>query len=453
MSLVQAYESIGSNKTQTTNGAKAYKSTKSYVLDYFEQVGSSRGKDLSPLYIKALNEDPELAARCALWSRDIRGGAGERQHFRNAFKILWASDPLLAEKVSNKVAEVGRWDDLLVVYNDYNVGLIAKALKDGNGLCAKWMPRKGETAVKLREDLDMTPKQYRKTLVNLTKVVETQMCAQDWKKIEYSHVPSQASRIYKNAFKKHDLVRYEKFLDKAVKGEVKVSAGAIFPHTVLRELIHGNTTNEKLAVAQWNNLPDYIGEGSFLPVIDVSGSMYGQPLEIAVSLGLYLSERNKGIFKDVFVTFSAKPQFQKTSGSIANRIRQVVASNWGMNTNLDSVFEQMVNLAVKNKLPQSDLPKVILILSDMQFDGCVKYTAKQEIKNRFEMAGYQMPAVVFWNLNHYGNSPVKMNQKGVATVSGFSPSIMKSVLRMNLEVMTPYSMMLKTLSNERYNLV
>lgn len=448
------------NKTETLNGAKAYKSTKNAVLDLFSSWGGMRDKDITPLLRSAINDDLHLTLRCCLWGRDIRGGAGERDLFRSS--LLHIADcgfPTL-HKLIHRIPEVGRWDDLLVLHGTQYwptvVELVNQALKEGNGLCAKWMPRKGPVAEALRTGIGMSPKQYRKTLVNLTKVVETQMCANKWDEINYEHVPSKATQIYKNAFKRHTPEKYNAYLQSLVKGTAKINAGAVYPYEIIRQV-----NEPQLMEAQWKAQPDYVPEGiSFLPIIDCSGSMGWlgnkqgpvQPLEVAISLGLYLSERNKSIFKDMFVTFSEDPQFQYVKGNLQDRMKQMSTSKWGTSTNIQAVFDKLLTLAVKNNVKQEDMPTHMIIVSDMQFDKCCKSGNNQkEIMRQFEKAGYKAPILVFWNVNDHGNKPVTEQRENTVLVSGFSPSIMKTLLKADVESITPVAQMMATLMQERYN--
>lgn len=448
------------NKTNTLNGAKAYKSTKNAVLDLFSSWGGMRGKDITPLLRSAINDDISLTMRCLLWGRDVRGGAGERELFRSSINYLASIGSTALFRVLHKIPEVGRWDDLLVLHNTqyWNevVTLIGQALHSGNGLCAKWMPRKGTIAEALRNGLGMTPKQYRKTLVHLTKVVETQMCANKWDEINYEHVPSKATQIYKNAFKRHTPEKYNAYLQSLVKGTAKINAGAVYPYEIIRQ---GNVP--QLMEAQWKAQPDYVPEGiSFLPIIDCSGSMGSlryptgqvQPIEVAISLGLYLSERNKSIFKDMFVTFSANPQFQHVTGNLQDRMRQMSTAEWGMNTNIQAVFDKLLSLALKNNVKQEDMPTHMIIVSDMQFDRCCNNNNNQkEIMRNYRKHGYAAPILVFWNVCDHGNKPVTEQRENTILVSGFSPSIMKTLLKADTESITPVAQMMETLMNERYD--
>ncbi len=473
-SFVEAVKDIG-NETRTTNAMKALKSTRDANVDLFFKIGASRGKDITGLFAEAFSESEELALRIAQWARDIRGGAGERQIFRDILAWLDKNQPDWACELLNNVPEIGRWDDLLVdfqnpVVKHYAFAQIREALlnSDNKGLVAKWLPRKGQRAVELRQFLGFSPKRYRKTLVNATNVVEQKMCAKDWDDINYSQVPSVASARYKKAFGRHS-AKYAEYIQKLVKGDksVKVNAGAVFPYDVLKGMIVYNGINlngvDKAHIkAQWEALPNYVGDANILPIVDVSGSMtwvkVGKtnltPLEIAIGLGLYLADKNKGVFKDTFMTFSDSPELVNLKGDILKKIETMVSSNVGGSTNLHAAVQKVLDVALRNGVPQRDMPSMLLVLSDMQFNHCARYddSAMQMITRKYNEAGYNVPKVVFWNLNAHDNVPVKYNANGVALVSGFSPAIVKSLLKADLDRFSPESIMLKTVMVDRYAL-
>lgn len=342
------------------------------------------------------------------------------------------------------------------------------------GLCAKWQKRQGAEANKIRSYLKLTPKQYRQLVVGLSNTVEQKMCAQDWSDIVYPHVPSVAAGRYQKAFLKHDPAGYGEYKEKLVTGEAKINASVSYPYDVIRSLRNGDRA---VSIAQWKALPNYL-EGSnenIMPVVDVSGSMGSvvagsvSALDVAISLGLYVSERMGGVFKDQFVTFSGSPEMLHLKGDLGQRYDQMSRSNWAMNTDIGAVFKLILNAAVKHKVSQTEMPTKLLILSDMEFDACVttgrtgttrghystggssvSVSAMEFIESEYANAGYKIPQIVFWNLNsRAGNSPVTYNKVGAALVSGFSPSIVKSVL--GDEEMTPISIMLKTVMTSRYD--
>lgn len=456
---------------RTTNGMKTFNTSLNANTDLFSSIGALRNastQDIIDRFTRAWIENREQALRITFYNRDVLQGQGERNTARAIWSHLATHNPEIMINNLHKVPELGYWKDVLMFIGtpveNAALDLIAKGLNDKNGLCAKWMPRQGEIATKIRKHMKIaSPKEFRKILVNLTKVVETQMCAKDWDNINYSHVPAKAGKVYRKAFRKHDEERYKSFLTKVEKGEAKINAKTLFPYEIVREYLsrYSGTVDQTLEM-QWKSLPDFITDGnSFIPVCDVSGSMSNgskpSPMEVCISLGLYLAERNKGPFKDAFITFSSTPTLQILKGdTLKDRVRYLQAANWEMGTNIEKVFNLILKTAVNNKLAQEDLPQTILIMSDMQFNACTKSSdasAFEMINRKFNECGYQTPQLVFWNLNASSGqqSPVGYNQQGVAMVSGFSPSIMTQLLSGGN--MTPEKIMLDTIMNPRYDVV
>ena len=464
---------IANQEARTANGMKARKSTAKATVDLFYKIGASRGKNIVGDFTAAYVENSDVALRIAQWARDVRGGAGERQLFRDILVHLEKRDPDAALALLKKVPEVGRWDDIFVfqtsALKSAAYAMLGDALRAKNGLAAKWTPRKGKIAAEVRAFFGMTPKQYRKSLVGMTTVVETQMCAGDWDNINFSHVPSVASRNYKKAFSRHTPA-FAEYVAKLVSGDktVKVNASAIFPHDVLKGVIgsYNRAILDKTAtdhiVAQWDALPNYVGDASIMPIVDVSGSMSTPAgkntnvtcMDVSISLGLYLADKNKGVFKDTFLTFSSKPQLVTLKGNIVDKVAQMSKSDWDMSTNLNAAMDKILDVAVKGSVPASDMPAMLLILSDMQFNQCAKHddSAMEMIERKFEAAGYTVPQIVFWNLKSSDNVPVAADKSGAALVSGFSPSIMTSLLAADLDQFTPEGIMLKTVMSDRYKL-
>lgn len=457
------------NMTVTTNGMPALASSFNKNVDLFGKIGASRGHDLSSLFTSALRESEDTAIRVLQWARDVRGGAGEREQFRNLLLTLAGQMRFdILERLVPKIPEVGRWDDLFVLIG-FNGELdqavaeeVADALTKKNGLCAKWMPRKGNVAVWFTKKFELTPKQYRKLIVSLTNVVETQMCAKQFDQIEFGKVPSIAASRYQRAFKRNAPVEYGAYVAALQKGEAKINAGAIFPYDVIKGL---NGVNG-VADAQWKSLPDYM-EGSqenVLAVIDVSGSM-DQPagagsttcMDVAISLGLYVAERTQGIFRDKFINFHTSPVLMDLSSvkkDLGSRVNYIRRAPWGGSTNIAATFNLILNAAVQHRIPQEQMPTKIMIFSDMQFDladrNFQNLTAFEMIDAKYKAAGYKRPDIIFWNLNgRTGNTPVTFGQEGTAHVSGFSPALMKQILANKAP--TPYSMMMDTVGIERYN--
>lgn len=349
-----------------------------------------------------------------------------------------------------------------------------KLIQDlGRGsLCAKWLPRKGPIAISLRDFFKVSPKFYRKRLVELTKVVEQDMCAKNWDSINFSHVPSLAHARYKKAFFRNTQ-EYAKYVAELVKDPkdrsvaVKINAGAVYPYDVLKGVIGSyrnnyNGTELGALQAQWDALENFIGDANVLPLVDVSGSMDCPAgnnasvtcMDVAVSLGLYIADKNTGKFKDTFLTFSGSPQLIHLKGNIVQKVNQMVSSDWGMNTDLVKAMDKILKTAKDGNVPQEEMPETLLILSDMQFDQCARFddSAMQMIARKFEAAGYTLPKIVFWNLYARDNVPVKYDTRGVALVSGFSPAIMKAVLSGDTDQFTPDAIMRKAIMVPRYDL-
>jgi hypothetical protein len=468
----------------TENGAKAWATSDSKVLDLFGKIGSSRGRDLTAAFSAALAEDENLAIRVLLWARDVRSGAGERAQFRNLLRSLESQNPALAGRIMRKVPELGRADDLFTYKDPINrkaaLRMYADALMNGDGLFAKWAPRltsskkantpgkleKLKNANELRKFMMLSPKEYRQILVNSTRVVEQLMCAKRWDEINFSHVPSLASARYQKAFGKNASEAYSAYIRELQKPQeerdpkVKVNAGAVYPYDVVKSLRHGN---EAVANAQFEALPNYVGDTKIMPMVDVSGSMGVQlaggmtAMDVALSLGLYLSSKTSSDFKDMFITFTSSATIQVLKGSLSQKMRQMQGAV-GYDTNLTKAFDSLLQTAKRGNVSPENMPDFILVLTDLQFnDMSVKgtsVTALEMARQKYRDAGYKCPQIVFWNLaarNSADQSPVKMTDFGVCMVSGFSPAIMASVLGADPEEFTPYKLMMKTIMSERYD--
>lgn len=469
---------VDSRLTRTENGMKAFKSSGDSLTNLFFKIGASRGKDIIPDFVPAFVDNSELATRIALWTRDVRGGAGERKLFRDILVFLENNAPSILDRIFDKIPELGRWDDYLVFntkkYKHKAYDALFEGIRSGNQLVAKWIPRekssKSALATEIMTYWNMTPRQYRKFLSSNTEVVESKMCGNAWDAINYSHVPSLASARYKKAFNRHDPTGYGEYVNKLNAGDtsVKVNAAAVYPYDVLKGIIspygaanHYGKTELDLIVNQWNALENYVGNANILPLVDVSGSMTCPAgkngsvtcLDVAVSLGLYLSEKNLGDFKDLFVTFSSNPEILKLNGNVVERVQQMIKSKWGMSTDLHAAMDIVLNTAINGKVPQEEMPSMLLILSDMQFNYCASFddSAYQMIKRKYEAAGYVMPAIVFWNINSADNVPVRHDASGVALVSGFSPAILKSILKADVGSFTPEGIMMSAIMDPRYD--
>lgn len=457
---------------QTANGGAALPTSLNALTDLFFTIGAARGKDISSQFMQALQTDPFKAITMLFWARDVRGGAGERDTFRKLLTVLETARADLITKVIHLVPEYGRWDDLsmfqTVQVRDQALGVWCEAILAGNGLAAKWAPRKGALANELRKRMKLDPKSYRKVLVNNTRVVENHMCSKQWDQINYSHVPSVAGARYQKAFNRRDPVRYAEFKAAALQGDVKINAGALYPYDVIKSVRMGDPS---VALAQWNALPNYLGDAGFiLPVIDTSGSMQTSVgdgksklscLDVAVSLGLYLADKQTGAFANMFLNFDSDSKIHFLKGNLLEKLHQIRTCDWGGSTNLESAFKEILRVAVMGHVPQAEMPRYLLVISDMGFDPASQgaNTRMWDLaKQMFERHGYSLPTVVWWNVNAssggFGgdnNFPVAVHEQNTALVSGFSPAIMKSVL--SARNVTPWAVMMETLNQPRYQAV
>lgn len=476
--MTSLIDAIRTKDSITENGMATNSTSLDNCVDLFFQIGAMRGKDkqrLTNVFTKAFGENPLTAMRLLFWARDVRGGAGERQIFKDILIYLSVNHTKVLAKNLHLITEFGRWDDLLSLFGTplekNTLEIIAKGLADKNSLCAKWMPRPSganriakKQANIIRGYLGLSPKEYRKLLVENSNTVEQLMCSKEFSKIDYSKLPSKAMSDLMKAFSKNDLDRFQAYLSSVEKGEVKINAGALYPYDVIKNLNQGNI---KGANVQWDALPNFLGENNerFLPVVDVSGSMSCPAggsqtvtcMDVAISLGLYISERNIGAFKDAFITFSNNPTLEVLKGLLSERYNQLRRSKWAMSTNIKAVFNLILDNARLNNVPESEMPTMILILSDMEFNyaGGDNWnpTAQELFEKMYSKAGYNMPKIVYWNLNsrNANNKPVQFDKQGTALVSGFSPSLLTNLL--GGKDMTPYSMMMSVIDSERYSVV
>ena len=452
---------LNTSYTRTQNGALTFDRTESPLLDFYAQAGAMRKspEKALDLFKKAFSEDRLSAIKILFYLRDVRGGQGERTLFRTCLEWLGTDFPEVFEKIIKFIPEYGRFDDLFFD-NDIAIQLIKNTLEndkkvDTPTLLAKWLPTINASSANTKAKakfmatkLGMKPISYRKTIRAIRKKIQTveeKMSANKWAEIAYETVPSQANRIYKDAFKKHDEKRYSAFIDKATSGETKINASTLYPYQIYNS-VHNNYS--KTLEALWNALPDYTQEKNALVVADTSGSMSGDPMSVSVSLALYFAERNKGAFKDHFITFSMQPKLQQIRGATLLEKMNSIQTGEVANTDLVKVFELILNTAIQNKVPNEEMPETIYLISDMEFDSACAYrTTFEVIDVLYKQNGYKRPNIVFWNVNASGsNLPVRAHETGATLVSGFSPVVFK----MAVENKTPMQVMLDTINAPRY---
>lgn len=481
-------EELNNEKQLTENGAVGYVTSGTKLLDLNFAVASLRNASENEVVTKfadAFYEEPLTAVKWLFFSRDVRGGLGERRLFRICVAWLANMRPEIVKAVIPLIPEYGRWDDLFVLLGLDNMRRqVIELIKDqlsvdkanmqqGNGvsLLAKWLPRPNtssentrRTARTIYTGLGMSEKEYRKTIVSLNsylKTVEVAMSANRWDAIDYSSVPSKANLLYSNAFMKHDEVRRKEYLEALTKGEAKINSSVLFPHDIVHKYsikITADATIEEL----WKALPDYVnGAGNTMVVADGSSSMTKtyrgtniMASDVANSLAIYFAERSSGQFKDQYITFSSRPQLVsfENAKTLLEKIKIAKRHNEITNTNIEAVFDLILDTAVNKHMKQEELPSAILIISDMEFNcaysGRMDVALFDELKDMYESAGYKLPRLVFWNvMSRTGTVPMQQNELGVALVSGFSPTIANMVLSGELD---PLKCLLEQVNSERY---
>ena len=487
------------NITHTENGGLTRKSTESKVLDMFAMGGAYRNRsdeDVILLFKNAFEENRELAMKCLFYLRDVRGGQGERRFFRTVFRWLCNEYPSVARRNLENVSEYGRWDDLIYVTEGTSVQTAAFNIIKHQlaldvqcktpSLLAKWMPSQNASNAEtkrlgheLANFFRMSSREYRKTLSILRariNVLERLMSANRWDEIEFDKIPSKAGLVYRNAFARRDIIakKYEIF---AKSKDTKVNAEALYPHDIAHRAfgmryVDSQNPNRLMLQKYWDNLKDFYNgrEENGIAIVDVSGSMSGVPMEAAVSMGAYIADKAHGPFANHFITFSGTPQLVKFEGiDIVDKFNRCVHADWGMNTNLEAVFDMLLATARHQHVKVEDMPTRLYVFSDMEFDQCVSFNHSrrrpgywydyyntvnsidevnsdlEKIKQKWAQAGYKLPQVIFWNLNARNNHIPAIGE-GFSYVSGFSPSMIDCILSGK----DGYDLMLDKLLSDRY---
>lgn len=483
------------NYKRTENGALAHRTTNSAVYDMFAFGGAYRKRndtDVILLFKNAFEENAELALKCLFWLRDCRGGQGERRFFRVCIKWLAQNHPNRIRDLIKYLPEYGRYDDLFELFDtDLEkdvINLIRTQLmedmasqKNGISLIAKWLPSENASstvtiarAKKIRNALEITSKDYRKMLSKLRekiKVLERLMSANRWDEIEFDKIPSKAGLIYKNAFARRDIIakKYETF---AKDKNTKVNAKTLYPYEVVEKALAGadwygnykfSDVDRAMINKYWENLPDYLdgADCSMMCVVDTSGSMHGRPINVAISLGLYCAERMTGPFANHYISFASRPQLIKTEGiDFVDKVSRIYKTNLCDNTNLNAVFDLLLHTAINKNVKETDIPKTIVVISDMEIDsGTYNYnrrcweedtaaTEMEKIRQKWANYGLQLPKLIYWNVNAR-HSTILDSNPNVTFVSGMSPTIFTQVLTGK----TGWELCLETICSKRYEVI
>ena len=468
-------------------------------------------EDVILMFQKAYKENPVYALKCLFYIRDVRGGQGERRFFRTCMKWLVQYDRDAAMRNLKHIPEFGRWDDLYVfvgtalekdAFAFMKEQLALDVTCKTPSLLAKWLKSENtssqksrELANKTRAAFGMNHKQYRKTLSVLRErinIVERLMSENRWDEIEFDKIPSRAGMIYKNAFARHDIERMKQdptvqsYADFAKDTTKKVNAKALYPYECVAEAMkimgygggwYGrrtgvamDDTNRLMINKYWDNLEDYFNDKVFngMCIVDVSGSMCGSeasaPINVAISLGLYCAEKAKGPYHGHFITFSSTPKFVATEGvDFCDKVQRMSGAEWGGSTNVEAAFDLMLDVAVRNHLSQSDIPENLMVISDMEFNHCVTSNAYRSnwggggvnetlfetMAKKWRAHGYDLPKLVFWNVQARQNNIPMRDDGYVSYVSGMSPVIFDMVMSGK----TGYDLMMDKLDSDRYSCI
>lgn len=473
--------------TLTENMALAVDTTTSKLVDLFAISGAMRSRtvdEISDKMDQAFDEDRRLATKLAFYTRDVREGLGERRAGRIMLYRIALKEPELIIKNLHLFAEYGRFDDLFILFGtaceEAMVEFVIKTLKQDLknmhenkpvSLLAKWMPSINTSSYETRKlakafvkAMKVSERAYRKMLADLRKyiqVVEVKMSANLWNTIDYEIVSSNAMNRYDKVFLKHDEEGFKTYIQNVKTGKAKINSSVLYPYNIVEKLMYGYRTTEltkQVANEQWKALPNYIeGENNYLVMADVSESMYGRPMATSVGLAIYFAERNSGPFAGKYMTFSEVPKIMTVrSDSIFDKVQYVMRTDIGYDTDLEAAFEAVLLTAIRSKCSQEDMPKSIIIISDMEINNYHisggNFTFLDEMKYRFKEAGYELPNVVFWNVDSRHNTfHAFEDDSRVQLVSGQSTTVFKQLI--DSFNYTPYEMMLKALNSPRYELL
>jgi hypothetical protein len=351
-------------------------------------------------------------------------------------------------------------------------------------LLAKWMPSSNTSSMKSRElakkiykSFGWSERKYRKTLSKLRKtidILETHLSSKDYT-FDYSKVPSKANLKYRKCFNRNDHDRYSEHVSnvsKVLSGELqdksfKDNVKDLYPYEIINKInskLYDLTEVDELRLENmWKQLPNYFNDESshknWITVIDTSGSMdtgrNPAPIDVAISLGIYIGERNHGIFRNKYITFSTYPCLIdiEEGDSLKKKFIKIKENSIISNTDIEKVFELILDTAVKHNISKDEMPEVIVIISDMQFDYCVNSgdnpSIYKMISKKYNDSGYELPKLVFWNASndYYMDFPITKHELGAVLVSGCKPGMFEQILSGK----SPIDFMNKILLSDRYS--
>lgn len=478
------------NTKRTENGAFAYSTTGKALLDLFAQIGALRPRteaEIAQKYAAAFHADPLLATKMLFYAGNVRGGLGERRTFRICLKWLAINHADIVIKNAALIPHFNRWDSMFVlvgtpaekemwkvIADQLNTDMAAVVASKGKkaqpiSLLAKWMPTETASSKATRDlahkciiNLGLTPRSYRKVLSALRrhlKVVESTMSAREWEAIQYAQVPSYAMKNYRNAFAKHDPDGFSAYKASLVKGETKVNASTLYPYDLVAQYSRRGRyfSTDDIVEAQWKALPNYVkGENNILIMADVSGSMYGRPMDTSVGLATYFAQHNKGDYHNLYMTFTNQPHFieLREGATLAECVKKVEGTDVGYNTNLEAAFNYILQHALQHHVSNEELPKALVVVSDMEIDRYMRGRGVDfvgEMRAKFARYGYNLPKLILWNVEAR-NDTFLTKSEDVLMVSGQSASTFRELCG-NLDGKTAWDLMLETLGNKMYDCI
>lgn len=490
--------------TSTENGAVALKSSGNPIVDYFMMFARTITNEKIEKYMDLCwDVNPKKTVAIIFNGRDRENGKKEKNISNRAMIWLRNNKPLTYQgNLIKYIDKYGCWKDIMYInFNfdkkvincldkDYELSIIANrlikdkdTLENGNkndiSLCAKWAPSENDkydkrrksakkvAAILFPDDLSHLMANYRKEyltpLRNQLKIVETLMCENKWTEIKYETVPAVASKRLKKAFMKHDPDGYSKFLEDVKSGKKSIKVTGILPHELIKYYIDLSANqysfdennenkyepNETIEM-QWKTIVENVKkEGvleGLLPIVDVSGSMFSTsngsiPAQVAIALGILISDCSTGPFSNKVLTFSRKPEFYHVKGdTLFEKFNNIKSMDAGTDTNFEATSDLIINYGKMFNVKQEDMPKKLVCLSDMQFNQAScdrKYkeisTLHKHIVNKYKNNNYEAPSFIYWNLNSDNNNdetfPVSSTEPGTALISGFSEQLLKVFMK------------------------
>lgn len=470
-----------SNRKLTENGAVAYSTLSNDLLDLFATIGALRPRseqEIEMKFSRAFAQDRLLATKMMFYCGNIRGGLGERRTFRVCLKWLANNHPEIVNKNMSLIPLFNRWDSIFVLVGtpceERMWRFVEATLKQDMrnmsfeksiSLLAKWMPSENTSSQETRKlarvamkQLGLSPRSYRKILSKMREyldVIERKMSANEWEAIKYNAVPSYAMKNYSDAFRKHDYARFTEYLNYVKNGKTKINASTLYPYDLVHKVWGSRNETAEL---QWKSLPNYVeGENNYIVMADVSGSMMGRPIETSISLATYFAERNAGDYHGLYMTFSSHPNFitLDDNSTLYEKVCKVRRTEIGYSTNLMRAFEKILSHAVQNHISPENMPKALIVVSDMEIDQYFRPNARwdflQVLRKKFADYGYECPKLIMWNVEARHDTFLS-NNENVLFVSGQSASTFKQLCA-NLNGKTAWDLMIETLNDKMYDCV